>query len=110
MNRHKHTVIGLFTVNSFGTPSECRPDSIPGSIPAGTGGGGWIIRAVFLEGRTHLAGTRVRLPPDALGPALASHLADPAVIAAMVNHDGQLWIERIDGRTVRAAAPMPRGE
>ena len=28
----------------------------------------------------------------------------------MVNHDGQLWIERIDGRTVRAAAPMPRGE
>jgi len=45
-----------------------------------------------------------------MGPVIAGHLADPAVSAATVDQDGRLRIERVDGRTVEAAAPVPRRE
>ncbi|NHN89439.1 P-type conjugative transfer ATPase TrbB [Acetobacter conturbans] len=31
----------------------------------------------------------------AMGPAIAAHLADPAVIEVMLNPDGRLWIDRL---------------
>ena len=54
-------------------------------------------------------GGRAAITPEALGPVLARHLADPAVAAVSVVHGGRLVVERIDGRTERPA-PLPRGE
>ncbi|MBB3884170.1 Flp pilus assembly CpaF family ATPase [Acetobacter oeni] len=31
----------------------------------------------------------------AMGPAIAGHLADPAVVEVMLNPDGRLWIDRL---------------
>ncbi|AQS89083.1 hypothetical protein AA101099_0534 [Neoasaia chiangmaiensis NBRC 101099] len=31
----------------------------------------------------------------AMGPAIARHLADPAVVEVMLNPDGRLWIDRL---------------
>lgn len=33
----------------------------------------------------------------AMGPAIARHLADPAIIEVMLNPDGRLWIDRLSG-------------
>ena len=33
----------------------------------------------------------------AMGPAIAGHLADPAVVEVMLNPDGRLWIDRLAG-------------
>src|SRR4051794_25964792 len=54
-------------------------------------------------------GGRVGITPEALGPAIARHLADPAVASVAVVHGGRLVVERIDGRIERPA-PLPRGE
>src|SRR3954471_13882989 len=81
---------------------------------------GWIIKAVFLGERGGPSWTRIRIPPDAMSSLIAGYLADPAVTAATVDHDGGLLVERIDGRTLRPAglghggvapsvAGLPRG-
>lgn len=31
----------------------------------------------------------------AMGPAIARHLADPAIVEVMLNPDGRLWIDRL---------------
>ncbi|MBS0989546.1 P-type conjugative transfer ATPase TrbB, partial [Acetobacter okinawensis] len=31
----------------------------------------------------------------AMGPAIARHLADPAIVELMLNPDGRLWIDRL---------------
>ncbi|GBQ80282.1 hypothetical protein AA13595_0295 [Gluconacetobacter johannae DSM 13595] len=33
----------------------------------------------------------------AMGPAIAGHLADSAVVEVMLNPDGRLWIDRLAG-------------
>ena len=66
-------------------------------------GGRWIIKVVFLGDRGGLSRTRIRIPLDAMGCLIAGYLADPAVTAATVDHDGGLLVERIDGRTLRPA-------
>ncbi len=43
-------------------------------------------------------GARVRgisMLRTAMGPAIATHLADPAVVEVMLNPDGRLWIDRL---------------
>ena len=44
----------------------------------------------------------------AMGPAIATHLADPAVVEVMLNPDGRLWIDRLSeglGDTGETVAP-----
>ncbi len=38
-----------------------------------------------------------RMLRTALGPAIAGHLDDPAVVEVMLNPDGRLWIDRLTG-------------
>ncbi len=38
-----------------------------------------------------------RMLRTALGPAIARHLEDPAVVEVMLNPDGRLWIDRLRG-------------
>lgn len=68
---------------------------------------GWIIKTALLGRQRRPA--RTRIPPWALETAIARPLSNPAVAAVMVNHDGGLWVERIDGRTAQVST-MPRGD
>jgi type IV secretion system protein VirB11 len=38
-----------------------------------------------------------RMLRTALGPAIGAWLEDPAIVEAMLNPDGQLWVDRLAG-------------
>src|SRR6266849_8793492 len=54
---------------------------------------GAIVAALSL--RTEAISRGARMLRTALGPAIASWLEDPAVVEAMLNPDGRLWIDRL---------------
>src|SRR3546814_10272134 len=72
----------------------------PGPHIAGPHENGDDVAGTHQKSEAILRGARMLR--TALGPAIARFLEDPAIVEAMLNPDGRLWVDRLSGGLSRS--------